>query len=108
MASKLVEFPLFDIFFPDLAKYQDLNIFLLFNFLDLEDFPDFLVYFILFPSIPYSSTSLLPLFFLEAGLLLLFLLKADLLLLFLPKTGLLSNLVVFSIILIGAAILLKS
>ena len=32
VASKLVEFPLFDDFFPDLAKFQDLNVFLLFNF----------------------------------------------------------------------------
>ena len=35
---KLVEFSFFDNFFPDLAKFQDLDIFSLFDFLDLDNF----------------------------------------------------------------------
>ena len=38
--SKLVKFPLFDNFFFDLAKFQDLDIFLLFDFPDLAKFQD--------------------------------------------------------------------
>ena len=38
VASKLIEFPLFDNFFPDLAKFQDLDVFLPFNFPDLDNF----------------------------------------------------------------------
>ena len=37
VASKLVEFPLFDNFFPDLVKFQDLNIFS--NFLVCSTLP---------------------------------------------------------------------
>ena len=107
VASKLVEFPLFDDFFLDLAKFQDLDVFSLFDFPNLNNFPDFLVCSIPFLLIPNSSTSPLPLFFPETGLLLLFLLKADLLLLFLLKASLSSNPVVFSIEVSGAAILLK-
>ena len=40
ITSKLVEFPLFDNFFFDLAKFQDLDVFLLFDFLDLDNFWD--------------------------------------------------------------------
>ena len=46
--SKLVEFPLFDNFFPILAKFQDLDIFSIFDFPDLNNFFDFLAYFIPF------------------------------------------------------------
>ena len=35
---KLVEFSLFDNFFPDLAKFQDLDVFSLFDFSDLNNF----------------------------------------------------------------------
>ena len=104
---KLVEFPLFDNFFPDLAKFWNLDIFLLFDFLDLDNFPDFLVYSILFLLTPNLLISLLLLFFLETDLLLLFLSEADLLPLFLLETGSSNDPVVFSIKINGAAILLK-
>ena len=113
VALKLVEFPFFDNFFPDLAKFRDLDVFLLFDFSDLDNFPDldnfsdFLAYFILFLPTPNSLTSLSPSFLPEDGLLLLFLLKADLLPLFLLGASLSSNPVVFSIEVSGAAILLK-
>ena len=105
--SELVKFPLFDGFFLDLAKFQDLDIFLLFDFLDLNNFPDFLACFTPFLPTPNSSTSLSPLFFSKASLLLSFLLKADLLPSFLLKAGLSGDLVVFSIEISEAAILLK-
>ena len=38
IASKLVEFPFFDNFFPNLAKFQDLDVFSLFDFFDLDNF----------------------------------------------------------------------
>ena len=38
VALKLVEFPFFDDFFLDLAKFQDLDVFSLFDFLDLDNF----------------------------------------------------------------------
>ena len=104
---KLVEFLLFDNFFHDLAKFQDLNIFLLFNFPDLDNFSDFLAYFILFLPTSNSLTLLLPSFFPEAGLLLLFLLEADLLPLFLLEAGLSGNPVVLNIKMSEVAILLK-
>ena len=113
IVPKLVEFPLLDNFFPNLAKFWNLDVFSLFdfpdldNFQDLDVFPDFLVCFILFPPIPNSSTSLSPLFSPEAGLLLLFLLEADLLPSFLLEAGLSGDPVVFSIEVSGAAILLK-
>ena len=107
IASKLIEFPLFDNFFPNLAKFCDLNIFSLFDFLDLDNFPDFLVYFISFLLTPNPSTSPLLLFLLEADLLLLFLLETDLLPLFLLGACFSDNLVVFNIEVSGAAILLK-
>ena len=40
IASKIVEFPLFEDFFSDLAKFRDLDVFLLFDFFDLDNFPD--------------------------------------------------------------------
>ena len=83
IALKLVKFPLFDNFFSNLTKFRDLDVFLLFNFPGLDNFPDFLVCSILFSPTPNSSTSLLPSFLPEAGLLLLFLLEFDLLLSFL-------------------------
>ena len=104
---ELVEFPLFDNFFPDLAKFRDLDIFSLFYFPNLNNFSNFLAYSTLFLLTLNPSTSLLPLFFSEAVLLLLFLLEADLLLLFLLGAGLSSDLVIFSIEVNGAAILLK-
>ena len=56
VVSKLVEFPLFDNFFPDLAKFQDLNVFLLFDFPNLDNFPNFLICSTLFLSIPNPLT----------------------------------------------------
>ena len=41
IVSKLVEFPLFDDFFSDLAKFQNLDVFSLFDFPDLDNFPVF-------------------------------------------------------------------
>ena len=107
VASELVEFLFFDNFFPDLAKFQDLDIFSLFDFPNLDNFPDFLAYSTTFPLTPNPSTSPLPSFFLKAGLLLLFLLEADLLPSFLLKASLSGDLVVFSITVSEAAILLK-
>ena len=104
---KLVEFPLFDNFFFNLAKFQDLDIFSLFDFLDLDNFPNFLAGSILFSPILNLLTLMLLLFFIKIGLLLLFLLEADLLPLFLLKASSLSNLVVFSIEVSGATILLN-
>ena len=60
VALKLVKFPLFDNFFLDLAEFQELDVFLLFDFFDLDNFPDFLVCFTLFPPIPNLSTLLSP------------------------------------------------
>ena len=113
VASKLVEFPLFDNFFLDLAKFRDLDVFSPFDFLDLDNFrdldvfPDFSACSTPFLLISTPSTSSLPSFFLEAGLLLLFLLEADLLPLFLLGVGLSGDPVIFSIEVSGAAILLK-
>ena len=101
VASKLVEFPLFDNFFPDLAEFQDLDVFSLF------DFPDFLACSTPFPPTPNPSTSPSPSFLPEAGLLLSFLLEADLLPLVLLGAGSSGDPVVFSIEVSGAAILLK-
>ena len=101
VALKLVEFPLFNNFFLDLAKFWDLDIFLLF------DFPNFLAYSTPFPPIPNLLTSLLSSFLPKAGLLLSFLLKADLLPLFLLGASLSGNLIVFSIEVSTIAILLK-
>ena len=91
IASKLVKFPLFDNFFPDLAKFQDLDVFSLFDFLD------FLACWTPFPPIPNLLTSPLPLFLPEAGMLSSFLLEADLLPSFLLGAGSSGDLVVFSI-----------
>ena len=107
VASKLVEFLLFDHFFPDLAEFQDLDIFLLFDFPDLDNFPDFLACSTLFLLIPNLLTLLLLLFFSKIDLLLSFQLESDLLLLFLLEAGLSGNPVVFSIKVSRAAILLK-
>ena len=110
---KFVEFPLFDAFFLDLAKFWDLDIFPLFNFPDLDNFPDlnnfpdFLACFILFSQTLNLLALPLLLFFLEIDLLLLFLLKADLLLLLLLEAGLSGDLVVFNIEVSRAIILLK-
>ena len=38
VTPKLSKFLLLDNFFPDLAKFQDLDVFLLFDFLDLDNF----------------------------------------------------------------------
>ena len=91
ITSKLVEFSHFNDFFPDLAKFQDFDVFLLFDFPDLDNFLDFLACFIPFLSASNPSILLLPLFLLEAGLLLLFLLEADLLPLFMLGAGLSDN-----------------
>ena len=107
VALKLVEFPLFDDFFLDLAKFWDLDIFLLFYFFDLNNFPDFLACFIPFSPTPNLSTLLLPSYFLEASLILSFLLKADLLPSFLIGAGLSGGLVVYNIEISRVAILLK-
>ena len=107
IASKFVKFSLFDNFFPDLAKFQDLDNFSLFNFLNLDNFPYFLMCFISFPPILNPFSSLLPLFLLKASLLLLFLLEADLLSSFLLKADLSGYPVVFSIEVSKATILLK-
>ena len=107
VVSKLVEFSLFDNFFLDLAKFQDLNVFSLFDFPDLDNFPDFLAYSIPFPPTPNLLISLLPSFFSKANLLLSFLLMANLLPSFLLGAGLSGNPIVFSIEVYGAAILLK-
>ena len=104
---KLVKFPLFDNLFFDLANFQDLNVFLLFDFLDLNNFPDFLICFISFLPISNLSILLLLLFLLKTGLLLLFLLKTNLLPLFLLGASLLGNPVIFSIEMNGVVISLK-
>ena len=104
---KLVKFPLFDNFFPNLAKFQTLDVFSLFDFPDLDDFSEFLACSTPFSPIPNQLALPLPLFFLEAGLLLLFLLKADLLPLFLLGASLLGDLIVFGIEMSEAIILLK-
>ena len=96
VALELVEFPLFDNFFPDLDNFRDLDV-----------FSDFLACSISFPPTPTPSTSPSPSFFPEAGLLLSFLLEADLLPSFLLGADSLGNPVVFSIEVSGAAILLK-
>ena len=107
VALKLVEFPLFDNFFLNLAKFWDLDIFLLSDFPNLDYFLDFLICSTSFSLTLNLLTSLLSSFFLEAGLLLLFLLKANLLLLLLLKASLSDDPVVFSIKISKAAILLK-
>ena len=107
IASKLIKFLFFDNFFLDLAEFQELDIFSFFDFPNLDNFPDFLACSILFSLISNLLTSLLPLFFLEAGLLLSFLLEADLLPLFLLETSLSSDPVVFNIEVNGVTILLK-
>ena len=113
VASKFVEFPLFDNFFLDLAEFQDLDVFLLFDFPDLDNFRDldvfsnFLACFTPFLPIPNPSTSTSPSFLPKAGLMSSFLLEANLLPLFLLGAGLSSDPVVFSIEVSGAAILLK-
>ena len=107
VASKLVRFLLFDDLFPDLAKFQDLDIFSPFNFLNLTYFPDFLIYSTSFLLIPNLSILPLPLFFLKTELLLSFLYKADMLLLFLLEANLSDDLVVFSIKVSKTALLLK-
>ena len=101
IASKLVEFLLFDNFFLELVEFQDLDLFSLF------DFPDFLACSIPFPPIPNPLTLLLPLIFPEVGLLSLFILEADLLLSFPLETGLSGNQVVFNFEVSRAAILLE-
>ena len=80
---------------------------MLFDFLDLDNFSDFLVCSILFLPTLNLLTLPLPLFLLEADLLLLFLLEANLLLSFLLEANLLGNLVIFSIKVIKTTILLK-
>ena len=103
IVSKLIEFSLFDNFFLDLAKFQDFNVFLLFNFLDLDNFSNFLIYSTLFIPTPNPSTLPSLLFLPKTDLLLLFLLEADLL-----GFGLSGNPVNFNIEMSGTAILLKS
>ena len=98
LASKLSKFPLFNNFFFDLANFQDLNNFCLF------DFSDFLVYFTLSLSNPIL---LLRLFLIETNLLLSLLLETSLLLLFLLGAGLSNNIVIFKIMVNEAAILPK-
>ena len=107
VASKLIKFPLFDNFFLNLAKFQDFDVFLLFDFPNFNNFFDFLAYSKPFLPTPNPLTLLLPSFLLEVGLLLLFLLEADLLPSFLLRAGLSGDLVVFSIEVSEAAILLK-
>ena len=67
VASKLVEFPLFDNFFLDLAKFQDLDVFSLFDFPDLDNFWD-LDNFSVFDNFSYFSIDLLPLLTLSTSL----------------------------------------
>ena len=107
IATKLVGFLLFDNFFLDLAKFQDLDIFSLFNLFDLNKFLDFLLCSTQFLPILNLLILLLPSFFLKVGLLLLFLLKANFLLSFLPEASLLVNSVIFNIEVNGVTILLK-
>ena len=113
VALELIEFLLFDNFFPDLAEFQDLDVFSLFNFSDLDNFqdldvfPNFLVCSTPFPPTPNPSISPSPSFFPKAGLLSSFLLEANLLPSFLLGAGSSSDPVVFSIEVNGAAILLK-
>ena len=107
IALKLVKFLIFDDFFSNLAEFQDLDVLLLFDFPDLNNFLDFLACFIPFSLTLNLLISPLPLFFPETSLLLLFLLKTDLLPLFLLKAGLLSDPIVFSIKVSKAIILLK-
>ena len=107
IVSKLVKFLFFDNFFFDLVKFRDLDIFLLFDFSNLDNFSNFLMYSIPFSIILNSSTSLLPSFLLETHLLSLFILETDFLLLFLLETDLSSDLIVLNIEVSGAAILLK-
>ena len=104
---KLVKFSLFNNFFPDLAKFQDLDIFSLFNFLNLDKFPDFLAYSTSFLLISNLSTSSLLSFFSKINLLLLFLLEIDLLLSFWLGANLLDNSVVFRFEMSRITILLK-
>ena len=107
IALKLVEFPVFDNFFLDLAKFQDLNVFSLFDFFNLNNFPNFLVCSTLFLPIPNLLTSPLLLFLPKAGMLSLFLLELNLLPLFLLVASLSYDPIVFSIEVSGAIILLK-
>ena len=60
VASKLVEFPLFDNFFPDLAEFRDLDVFSLFDFPDLDNFRD-LDNFLVFDNFPHFSIDSSPL-----------------------------------------------
>ena len=96
VASKLVEFPLFDDFFPNLAKFRDLNVFSLFNFPNLNNFWD-LDNFPVFDDFPYfsinSSLPSTPSTSLGASISL--------------ATSTYDDIVVFSIDVSGAAILLK-
>ena len=91
ITSKLDEFLLFDNFFLNLAKFWDLDVFLIFDILD------FLACFILLLLISNLLTSLL----------LSFLPKTSQLLLFLSRTSLSDNLVIFNIKVNRAIILLK-
>ena len=52
VALKLVEFPLYDNFFPNLAIFRDLDIFSLFDFPNFDNFPNLLAC-----SIPFQPTS---------------------------------------------------
>ena len=113
LALKWSKYPFFDNFFPDLANFQDLDNFSLFDcpdldkFFDLNNFLNFLACSISFPLTSNPLISLLPSFLLDISLLLLFLLEADLLPLFLLEAGLLGDPVIFSIKMSEAAILLK-
>ena len=107
VASEIVEFPLFDIFYFNLAKFRDLDVFLVFDFFDLNNFLNFLAYSTLFQLTSNLSSLQLLSFFPEIGLLLLFPLKANLLPLFLLQAGLSGNLVIFNIEVNRATILLK-
>ena len=51
---KLVELSFFDNFFPDLAKFRDLDVFSLFDFPDLDNFRD-LDNFLVFDNFPHFS-----------------------------------------------------
>ena len=104
---KLIKFSFFHKFFSNLAKFLNLDVFFLFDFSDLKNFLDFLVYSTLFLLIPNLSTLIVLLFLLETNLLLSFLLEVDLLPLFLLKADLSNNLMIFNIEINGAAILLK-
>ena len=96
VALKLVEFPLFGNYFLDLAKFQDLDVFLFFDFLDLDNFRD-LDNFPVFDNFPYFSIDSLSSLMLSTSS------AASILL----ATSIYDDIVVFNIDVSGAAILPK-